>query len=355
MPVPRRKSARAIALAAGVLVLGLAGCGGEDAAAPGAAGTPASDKKITVYSGRSENLVKPLLEKFTRQTGIAAEARYAGTAAMASQLLEEGDRSPADVFFAQDAGALGAVAKKGMFAPLGEDVVNKVPQTYRAKGGEWVGVSARSRVLVYNPDLVPAAQLPASVFDLTKPEWKGKVGVAPTNASFQAFVTAIAVQHGEAKAKEFLAGLKANDPQVRESNAPIVEEVDTGKLAAGLVNHYYLGEVSREQGKTPEAMKAKLHFFPDGDTGALVNVAGVGVLKKAAQDPDVRAFVDYLLGTEAQTYFVEQTYEYPVVAGVPAPAYVPALSSLTAPAVDLNDLDQLEATIALIKESGLVP
>lgn len=354
MPTPRRS---VLVVAAAVLGVGLAGCGGDEAEAPdsGAASAPASDKKITVYSGRSENLVKPLLEKFTQQTGITVEARYAGTAAMASQLLEEGDRSPADVFFAQDAGALGVVAKKEMFAPLPQEVTAKVPAAYRAKNGAWVGVTARARVLVYNPDLVPAAQLPVSVFDLTKPEWKGKVGVAPTNASFQAFVTAVTVQHGEAKAKQFLAGLKANDAKVYDGNAPIVEDVDGGKLATGLVNHYYLGEISKERGTTPEAMKAKLHFFPNGDSGALVNVAGVGVLKKAAQDPDVRVFVDYLLGTEAQTYFAEQTFEYPVVDGAPAPAFAPALSGLTVPEVDLNDLDPLEATIALIKESGLVP
>lgn len=348
------RSTLAATLTAGVLVLGLAGCGSGDETARDAA-APESDKKITVYSGRSEKLVKPLLERFTQETGITVEARYAGTAAMASQLLEEGDRSPADVFFAQDAGALGAVAKKGMFAPLDADVVGKVPAPYRAKGGEWIGVTARARVLVYNPDLVPAAQLPATVFDLTRPEWKGKVGVAPTNASFQAFVTAIVVQHGEAKAKEFLAGLKANDPQIRDGNAQIVEDVDAGKLAVGLVNHYYLGEISKERGRTPEEMKAKLHFFPNGDTGALVNVAGVGVLKKAAQDPDVQVFIDYLLSEQAQVYFAEQTFEYPVVAGVPAPAYVPPLASLTVPAIDLNDLDQLEATVALIKQSGLVP
>ncbi|MEU3170257.1 iron ABC transporter substrate-binding protein [Streptosporangium sp. NPDC006930] len=338
----------------GALLFGLAACGGESADTGDAAGQ-AAEKKITVYSGRNEALVKPLLEKFTAQSGIAVEARYASTSAMATQLLEEGEKSPADVFFAQDAGALGAVAKKGMFAPLPGTVLDKVPATYRAKSGEWVGVTARSRVLVYNPDLVPTDRLPASVFDLTAPEWKGKVGVAPTNASFQSFVTAVTVQHGEAKAKEFLAGLKANEPQIREGNGPILEEVDSGKVAVGLINHYYLGELAKERGKTPDGLAAKLHFFPDGDSGALVNVAGVGVLKKAAGNPDVQAFVDYLLGAEAQKYFAEETFEYPVLADAAPPAGVPALDELKVPSIDLNDLDQLEATIALIKESGLVP
>ncbi|WP_436762236.1 iron ABC transporter substrate-binding protein [Streptosporangium sp. V21-05] len=342
----------------GLLVLGLAACGGAATDTTGATGTaasPATGKKITVYSGRSESLVKPLLEKFTAQTGIAVEARYAATAAMATQLLEEGEKSPADAFFAQDAGALGAVAKKGLFAPLPATALDKVPAAYRAKSGEWVGVTARSRVLVYNPGLVPAAQLPASVFDLTDPAWKGKIGVAPTNASFQAFVTAVTVQHGQDKAKEFLAGLKANDPQIREGNGPILEEVDSGKIAAGLINHYYLGELAKEKGTTPDTLTAKLHFFPDGDSGALVNVAGVGVLRKAAQNPDAQALVTYLLSAEAQKYFAEETFEYPVLADAVPPAGVPALQELKAPAVDLNDLDRLEATIALIRESGLVP
>jgi iron(III) transport system substrate-binding protein len=339
--------------AAAAVVLGLAACAGE--AKPAADAGAASDKKVTLYSGRSEKLIKPLLEKFTQQTGIAVEARYGNTAQMAAQLLEEGAKSPADVFLAQDAGALGAVNKKNLFAALPAETLNKVPQSYRAHDGKWVGVSARARVLVYNPALVPAADLPKSVFELTDPKWKGKVGVAPTNASFQSFVTAITVQHGEAKAREFLKGLKANEPQIRDGNAPILEEVDAGKISVGLINHYYAGEIAKERGVAPESLKAKLHFFPNGDTGALVNVAGVGVLNRAAQDPDVRAFLDYVLGAEAQKYFAEQTYEYPVVAGVAGPAYVPALTELTAPPVSLNDLDGLQGTIALIKESGLTP
>lgn len=347
-----RRTVIAALAAAGVTLLALTACGGsEDSLEPG----KDADKKITIYSGRSEALVKPLLDKFSQETGIEIQARYGNTAQMAAQLLEEGDRSPADVFFAQDAGALGAVSKKEMFAPLPDETLNKVPAGYRDDKGRWVGISARARVLAYNPDLVPADQLPASVFDLTKPEWKGKVGIAPTNGSFQAFITAMRVQHGDARTQEFLSGLKANEPQIRDGNIKILEDVNAGTIAVGLINHYYFGELAKEQGTTPDKLKAKVYFFPNRDTGALVNVAGVGVLERAGQDPDVKTFLDYLLGAEAQKYFATETFEYPVVTGMPAPAYVPPLAKLTVPPVNLNDLDTLDATIALIKDSGLVP
>jgi iron(III) transport system substrate-binding protein len=354
----RTKRAAELAVAGlmtGLLTLGLAACGADgqdDTAAAGAESE--SDKKITLYSGREEKLVKPLLEKFEKATGITVEVRYGDTAQMAAQLLEEGDRSPADVFLAQDAGALGAVTKKELFAALPTEVLERVAPAYRAKGGQWVGVTGRSRVLVYNADQVTAAQLPASVLDLTGPAWKGKVGVAPTNGSFQAFVTALRVQHGDERTKEFLSGLAANQPQIREKNGAIVSDVNAGKIAVGLVNHYYVYQKAAEAGVGVDAMKAKLHFFPDGDTGALVNVSGVGLLSGAASDPDAKAFVDYLLGSEAQTYFAEETFEYPMVSGVePAPG-LPALTSLEVPKIDLNDLDTLDATVAMIKESGLV-
>ena len=349
---PSRFKVALTAVLGSVLLVGVAACGDDGAA--DAASAP-NDKKITVYSGRNEALVKPLLEQFTQQTGIAVNARYGSTAQMAAQLVEEGDRSPAEVFLAQDAGALGAVNKKGMFAVLPAEVTAKVPATYRAKDGKWVGVTARSRVLAYNPTLVQQADLPKSVFELTDPKWKGKVAIAPTNASFQAFVTAVRVQHGEAKAKEFFTALKANDVQIRDNNIAIVEDVDAGKVPLGLVNHYYLGEIAKERGTTADKLNAKLHFFAPGDSGAMVNVSGVGVLNRSATDTDVRALVDYLLGTEAQTYFAERTFEYPVVDGAPAPAYVPALAELKVPSIDLNDLGTLEASIALIKEAGLTP
>jgi iron(III) transport system substrate-binding protein len=344
------KSAVTTVLAA-VLLVGVAACGDNDDDLASAS----NDKKITLYSGRSETLVKPLLDKFSEQTGIAVRARYGSSAQMAAQLLEEGDRSPAEMFLAQDAGALGAVNKKGLFAALPAELTAKVPQAYRADDGKWVGVTARSRVLVYNPALVPAGDLPKSVFELTDPKWRGKVAIAPTNGSFQAFVTAVRVQHGEAKAKEFFTALKANDVQIRDNNVAIVTDVDAGKVPLGLVNHYYLGEIAKERGTTPEKLNAKLHFFAAGDSGAMVNVSGVGVLSRSATDTDVRTLLEYLLGTEAQTYFAQQTYEYPVVSGAPAPAYVPALADLKGPSVDLNDLESLETSVALIKETGLTP
>ena len=352
MSVSLRRSTATL-LATGLLGFGLVACGSDEDGADDP-GKP-NDKTITVYSGRNEQLVKPLLEKFTQQTGIKVQTRYATTAQLAAQLAEEGGKSPADAFFAQDAGALGTVAKKGMFATLPAETTGKVAETYRARNGEWVGLSARSRVLVYNADQVAAADLPKSVFELTDPKWKGKVAVAPTNASFQAFVTAIRVQHGDQKATDFLAGLKANEPQIRDSNVKIVEDVNGGTVPVGLVNHYYLGEVAKEQGSTPESLKAKLHFFPDGDTGALVNVAGVGVLKRSAEDADTKAFVDFMLGAEAQKYFAEETSEYPVVTGVPGPTFVPPLADLKVPPVDLNNLDTLDATVKMITDSGLVP
>ena len=346
---PSLTRSAAAALIGGALLLGAAACGGD-----GASSEP-GDKTIALYSGRAEGLIKPLLEKFTAQTGIKVDARYGSTAQMAAQLLEEGARSPAEVFLAQDAGGLGAVNKQGLFAALPAELIARVPEAYRAKDGKWVGVTARSRVLVYNPTLVDAAQLPKSVFELTDPKWKGKVAIAPTNGSFQAFVTAVRVQHGEARAKEFFAGLKANDAQVRDSNITIVKDVDAGSVPVGLVNHYYLGEIAKERGITADRMTAKLHHFAPGDSGAMVNVSGIGVLNRSASDPDVRALVDYLLGTEAQTHFAQQLFEYPVVGGAPAPAYVPPLAELKPPAIDLNDLESLSTSVALITESGLTP
>jgi iron(III) transport system substrate-binding protein len=342
---------RGLALAsAGLVVTTLAAC---SAAEPSPSATPVSDNSVTIYSGRSQSLVQPILDRFTQETGIEVQVRYAGTPTLATQILEEGARTPADVFFSQDAGALGAISNAGLFTPLPASIVDKVPAAYKHSGGEWVGLSARARVLVYNEDLVPASELPDSVFELTEPQWAGKVGIAPTNASFQTFITAMIVQHGEERAVQFLDGLKANGVRIFPGNGQIRDAVNDGTLAVGLINHYYIGELAHELGVAPGSLKAKLHFFPNGDTGALVNVAGIGILKGAADDADAFALVEYLLGAQAQAYFAEETYEYPVIAGAPGPSYVPPLSDLVVPDVNLNELNRLQHTISLITAAQL--
>ena len=200
---------------------------------------------IVVYAGRDEELVQPLIEMFEKETGIQVEVRYAGSAELAAQLLEEGANSPADVFFAQDAGALGAVSKAGLFTKLPSDIYDLVPSAYSAQDGMWVGVSGRVRVLNYNPNTV--TELPASVFDLADPIWKGRVAIAPSNASFQAFVTAMRVVEGDEKTLEWLTAMKQN-AVIFEKNGAILEAVEAGQVDVGLINHYYWYALAQEQG-----------------------------------------------------------------------------------------------------------
>ena len=355
------RTARPLARTAGLLTtsalaLGLAACGsGETGGTTGAeetAGTGGGDNSLTVYSGRDEALVQQLIDRFSEETGIEVEVRYGGTAEMAAQLLEEGENSPADVFLAQDAGALAAVSGEGLLTELPAETTEQVPETYRAEDGTWVGVTGRSRVLVYNEEAVPEAELPASVFDLTEPEWEGRVGIAPTNASFQAFVTAMRVEHGDERTRQWLDDLAANDPQIREKNGMIVSDVNEGVIDTGLVNHYYLYELAQEEGTPAEDLAASLHFFPDGDTGALVNVSGVGLVNEQ-EDADGQAFVDHLLSQQGQEYFRDETHEYPMVESVDPPEGLPALDTLEVPEVDLNDLEDLQTTVTMISEAGL--
>jgi iron(III) transport system substrate-binding protein len=315
------------------------------------AGTPVgSAGNVTIYSGRSEGLVADLIVEFERTTGIDADVRYGNTAELAAQILEEGNNSPADVYFSQDAGALGALAQEGLLAPLSEDVLNRVDTRFRSPDGLWIGASARARVLVYNTDLLTPADLPASVLDLVDPVWKGKVGWAPTNASFQAFVTAMRVLQGEDAARSWLEGMIANETVTFEGNGQIVAAVAAGELPSGLVNHYYLYELQAEEGPQPIAN----YFFPGGDLGSLVNVAGAAVLSTAANAAQANAFVDFLLSPLAQEYFAQQTAEYPLIEGIATVEGLTPLAEVQSPEIDLTNLADLQGTLTLLTEVGLV-
>lgn len=313
-------------------------------------GSAGADPELVIYSGRSEDLVGPLIERFEEESGISVEVRYGDTAEMAAQILEEGDNSPADVFFGQDAGALGALAKEDRFRSLSGAQLDRVPATVRDNKGDWVGTSARVRVVAYNNEELTEADLPSSILDFVDPEWKGRIGWAPTNASFQAFVTALRVVEGEAGARAWLEGIKANQPTAYANNVATVEAVAAGEVSVGFVNHYYLYQFLADD----PAYTASNKLYGDGDVGGLVNVAGVGVLRTADNVDEASQFVDFLLSTGSQTYFAQETYEIPLVQGIDPVEGVPTLDQVDLEVVDLNRLDDLAGTLALLTELGIL-
>lgn len=349
---PRTVRRRSLAIAA-VAAIGLVAvsCGDDESsdATTTPTGEPASGS-ITVYSGRNEDLVLPILEQFTDETGIEVEFRAGDSGELAAQLITEGDASPADLFFSQDAGALGAVEKAGLLTALPSELLDIVAPSYRSSSGQWVGTSGRARVFVVNPDLVDDP--PTTIDELLDPRWKGKIGFAPTNASWQAFVTGLRVLRGDDAARAWLEGFAANDPVPYERNGVVRDAVNSGEVEVGLVNHYYLYEKIAAEGA--DAVVAVNQFAAPGDPGGLVNVAGVGVLGSSDNQAAALALVEFLLGEEAQGYFATTTYEYPLRDGVATAEGVPPLDSLSPPEIDLADLDSLAETQEMLQDVGLL-
>ena len=371
--IPRR-TFRPILPALGALLallsLAFVACGGSEptptpaesppgaqasATAPAPISTPVPEPEVrtlTVYSGRSQTLVHPLLEAFGEQTGVNIRIKYAGSASTVATLLEEGNNSPADVVFLQDPGSLGTLSAAGALDRIPENTLAKVDARFRAPSGEWVGTSGRARTVIYNTETIdPEVDLPASILDFTAPEWIGRVGWAPQNGSFQAFVTALRLQLGEDAAREWLEGMKANDAQEYPNNVTTVVATANGEVDVGFVNHYYLERFLEEHG---EGFKARNHYIGNGDPGALVLVAGAGILKVSKNKETAREFIDFLLAEQAQQYFASEIKEYPVAAGVEPEGDLPPIASLDPPNVDLGSLSDLEGTLRLLREVGVL-
>ncbi len=307
---------------------------------------------LVIYSGRSESLVGPIIAQFAEATGIQVDVRYGSTSEMAATLLEEGANSPADIFFAQDPGGLGAVANAGMLAPLPEDIPLKIDPRFRSPDRLWVGISGRARVIVYNTERLNTDDLPADVWDFVDPQWAGRIGWAPTNGSFQAMVTAMRAAWGEDKTREWLQGILANRPTAYENNTSIVAAVAAGEVEVGFVNHYYLYRFLQEEG---DGFKARNYFLPGGGPGSLVMAAGAGRLATGKNEANALKFIEFMLSPVAQQYFASQTYEYPLMEGVLTHRELTPLSELNALDIDLTDLADLQGTSQLLSEVGALP
>lgn len=307
---------------------------------------------LTLYSGRGEGLVDPIIRQFERNTGITVNVRYGGTAELAVLIQEEGAASPADIYWAQDGGALGALSNAGLFANLPLELTADLPAIYTNSKGDWVATSGRARVLAYSPERVSDDEMPASIFDLTDERYSGRVAWAPTNGSFQAFVTAMRVTHGEERTREWLEGMIANNTQVYSNNTSQVEAIAAGEVDFALVNNYYLLRFLSNDPNYPVAQT----FFEDEDIGNMVNVAGVGILATSRNYDVALQFVEFLLSNQAQQYFTGTVYEYPVTEGViQNPALVDFDTLLAvSPDIDLDTIDDLEGTLNLLREVGLL-
>ncbi|HEX2085087.1 MAG TPA: iron ABC transporter substrate-binding protein [Solirubrobacteraceae bacterium] len=324
-------------LALVALALGLAACGGGD------------EDSLVLYSGRNQDLVGDLLQRYQDDTGAKLEIRYGDSADLAATLLEEGEATKADVFLSQDGGALGALQQEGRLAPLPRTVLDAVEPRFRSEQGRWVGLTGRARVIAYDKRELKPADLPKSVFDVPVEKWKGRVGWAPTNPSFESFVTAMRKLHGEDRARRWLEAMVANDTKTYTNNIAVRDAIANGEIDIGLINHYYVAEAVAEEG---EDYPVGVFFPPGGDVGALVNVSGAAILTGTEQDEEALKLIEYLLSRPAQEYFAGVTKEYPLAAGVePDPALRP-FDAIQAPDIDLADLAGLQDTVKLLQETG---
>lgn len=306
--------------------------------------------ELVVYSGRGQNLIGPLLEEYNAQTETPIAVRYGDSADLALLLAEEGEATQADVFIAQNPGAVAYVGDQGMLAELDQSVLDLVDPQFRSGAGRWVGLSGRQRVIVYNNELVDEADLPDSVFDLTEEQYRGRFAVAPPNGSFQDFVSAMRITEGEDRTVEWLEGLVANDVRTYPNNNSIVDAVSRGEVEMGLVNHYYNYRFLEEDPSLP----SRNGHFEAGDIGNLVIVASASILENTDQPEAARDFLEFLLSEEAQHYFREETFEYPVAAGLERDPELPSLADQELPQVDFDQLGQeLRRTVDVIDSSGL--
>lgn len=318
--------------------------------AEAAARTPSGEPDLVIYSGRSESLVGPLIASFEATSGLNVDVRYGDTGELALTLLEEGARSPADVFFAQEPGGLGKVST--LLAPLPDDLLASVEARHRAPDGRWVGVSGRQRVVVYNTTKLTADDLPTDVRAFTEPAWRGRVGWAPGNASFLSMVTAMRLAWGEDAARAWVDGMVANGAVPFAKNGEIVAAVADGQVDVGLVNHYYLYGFLAEEG---DDFPARNHVVADGGPASIMLVAGAAILGSSAHPATAERFVRFLLSAEAQHYFAEQTFEYPLAAGVAPDPRLPALDALPAPDIDLAALSDIDGSLAIVRDAGALP
>ena len=311
-----------------------------------------SKGNLVIYSGRKESLVGPLIDQFKSISGINIKVKYGTSTEIAAQLILEGSKSPADVFYAQDPGALGSVID--MLQQLSPDLLEKIPVWAKSDKGKWIGISGRARTLVYNTDNVKDSDLPKTLYDLCDTKWKGRMGWAPTNSSFQTMITAMRTIWGEDKTKTWVKCMMANDVKVYPKNTPQVEAVGKAEIDIGLVNHYYLYKFILDSGEGDKFKARNLHL-ESGGPGSLVMVSPIGILRTAKNKDNAQQFIDFMISQISQNYFVNSTREYPLIEGVKIHPLLTPLNEVTKVSISLSDLADIQGSAKLLQEVGALP
>lgn len=314
--------------------------------------TALASGNLTIYSGRSKALVEPLIRKFEENHGIRINVRYGSSTQLAMALLEEGRRTPADVFWAQDAGALGAVHRGKMFQQLPDELLGRLPVQLHNTGRTWIATSGRARVMAFSTTRVDTTKLPASVFDLTHPHWRERVGWAPGNGSFQSFLTTMRSLKGDDTTLQWLEAMKNNRTQSYINNSALLQAIAAGEIDIALTNHYYLYRFRENNARFPVDQV----FFQDGDIGNMVNYAGIGVLQHSSNREAALTFLRFLLEKETQQWLTDEVHEYPVRSDIGVgPGRTPFHEVREqSPTLDLDDLSDLNQTLHLLRRAGLL-
>ncbi len=341
-PFCRLQSARSLAVAALIL--------GNLAAHPAAAAGPTV---LTLYSAQHHQMVDLLTQTFTKQTGIQVRVHSGEAPEIANQIAQEGTQSPADVYFTENSPELTLLDEKGLLAKVDPSTLAQVPAKYSAADGSWVGVLARENVLAFNPSMIQESQLPASLLDLAKPEWKGKVAIAPSDADFLPLVEAVVVLKGKPAALEWLKGLKQN-AQIFDDDEGVVAAVDRGAVATGIINNYYWARLRTEEG--PQKMHSQIHHFANGDVGALVNVSGAAVLRSSKHPEAAQRFLAFLVGKPVQQMLGQSDidFEYPLANGVAPNPLLKPFDQLQPPQISMAQLGDDQEAAQLLRQAGLI-
>ena len=308
---------------------------------------------LTIYSAQHPQVDAMLAAEFTKETGIKVLLHEGEGPDVANQLIQEGADSPADVFFTENSPELNLLDEKGLLAPVDPATLQLVPARYSGESGNWLGVLARENVLAYNPGKISAAALPAHLLDLAWPEWKGKIGIAPSDSDFLPLVSAVIKVEGTAKALAWLQGLKANG-LIYQDDESVVAAVARGDVAVGIINNYYWDRLETELG--PEKIDSKIYHFRNGDVGGLINVSGAAVLKSSKNQEEAQKFLAFLDSETAQMLLgaSDIDYEYPLRPGVAPNAKLTPFNTLTPPTIDVSKLGDDQAAGQLLQQAGLI-